>query len=262
MKPYYETELGKLYHGDCLEIMPELGSVDLIVTSPPYNCGKEYGDSYKDSKAYNDYLDWLDCVWDCCFSLAKDGRRMCINVADLGRNPYFPIHSDITARIREKWFLMGTVVWNKQNCMSNTAWGSWRSPSAPGLRGLHEYIIIAGKGGKFYKPDFKKEPKKFEPEMEKKEFLEFTLEVWNFSPDTKKNGHPTKFPVELPRRCILLFCYPDDVVLDPFSGSGTTPLSCERLNRRWIGIEIEEKYCEIAAKRIENERKQLKLWSN
>jgi site-specific DNA-methyltransferase (adenine-specific) len=243
--PYFETDLGKLYHGDCLEIIPNLPEIDMLITSPPYNVGKNYGNNINDNKPYEIYLNWLSDVWKEFFKKCVDGGRICINVNDQGRNPYYPIHADIASGLRHTWYMMGIIVWDKQNCLSNTAWGSWMSPSAPSLRGMHEYIIIAGKNGK------KKQSNRCKDVWEKKEFLESTLEIWRFSPETKRKKHPSPYPTILPYRLCKLFSYINDIVLDPFFGSGTTAIACEKLNRRWIGIEISEEYCEISAKRIE-----------
>jgi site-specific DNA-methyltransferase (adenine-specific) len=233
-----------LYQGDCLKVLPTLEdeSIDLVVTSPPYNVGVDYGD-YKDSLDYEVYLDWLDKIWNECFRVLRNGGRICINVGDTGRNPYFPVHCDIASRMRKKWFLMGIIVWNKQNCLSNTAWGSWMSASSPSLRGIQEFIIVAGKGGKFFRKDV---PNGI---WTKKEFLEYTLEIWNFPPETRCKKHPAPFPEELPKRCIKLYSYPNDVVLDPFIGSGTTMKVAQDLERSCIGIEASPEYCETSKKR-------------
>ena len=230
--------LYKLIQGDCLQVFPTIedNSIDFIITSPPYNIKKDY-DEYADDLSYDDYLVWLDLVWDECYRVLRDGARICININDLGRNPYHPTHCDVASRMRKKWFLMGIIVWDKTNCLSNTAWGSWMKTSAPGLRGMHEYIIVAGKGGKFFRKDVE------DDKWAKKEFLRSTLEIWRFPPETRKRDHPAPFPLELPKRAIKLFSYPNDVVLDPFIGSGTTIEACQDLGRSCVGIELSEKYC-------------------
>lgn len=229
-----------LIQGDCLDVLPTLKeeSIDLVVTSPPYNVGVDYG-VYTDDLPYEAYLDWMDEIWDECYRVLNHGGRICINVGDTGRNPYYPVHCDITSRMRKKWFLMGIIIWYKQNCLSNTAWGSWMKTSSPSLRGLHEFIIVAGKDSKFFRK------KKKDDVWTKKEFLEYTLEVWKFTPETKSRNHPAPFPEELVKRCVKLYSYPNDVVLDPFLGSGTTMKVAQDLRRSCIGIEINPDYGEV-----------------
>lgn len=242
-----QLPINEILCGDCLDVLKELPSesIDFIVTSPPYNVGIDYGE-YKDNKKYETYLDSLDLVWEQCFRVLRNGGRIAVNLGDTGRNPYYPVHCDVASRLRTKWYLMGIIIWNKQNCLSNTAWGSWMSASAPHLRGLHEFIIIAGKNGKFFRKDKK------DDYWQKREFLRNTLEIWNISPESKKLiGHPAPFPVELPKRLIKLYSYPNDIVLDPFCGSGTSCVAAHYLYRKWIGIDINPEYCELARKRLE-----------
>lgn len=224
---------------DGLKTIPE-NSIDLVVTSPPYNVGKDYG-VYKDNREYEEYIDWMMKVIDECFRVLKEGARICLNINDTGRNPYTPIHCDLVARMRKKWYLMGIVVWNKGNWLSSTAWGSWLSPSAPSLRGIQEYIIVAGKNGKHF-------PKEKKGDITRAEFLEYTYEIWTFVPESNRD-HPAPFPEELPKRCLKLLSYPEDTVLDPFLGSGTTMKVSQDLGRNCIGIENNPDYCEMTRKR-------------
>lgn len=234
--------------GDCIEVMKTFPkeSIDMVVTSPPYNIRKDYG-NYKDNKTYEEYLVWLDQVWVECFRVLRDGGRIAINVGDTGRNPYYPVHCDIASRMRKSWWLRGIIIWNKQNCLSNTAWGSWQSPVNPSLRGLHEFIIVASK----YIPQFRKYKKP--SAWTKKDFLKATLEIWNFSPETRLREHPAPFPEELPKRLIKLYSFLNDVVLDPFVGSGTTCVVAQKLSRRWIGIDINPTYVDMTKKRLMKE---------
>lgn len=243
-----EEYINKIVCMDCLDFMKDLPDkcIDMVATSPKYNVGVDYGDTCNDNMPYDDYLDWLDKIWDNCFRVLRDGGRLCINVGDTGRNPYYPVHCDIASRLRKKWFMMGIIIWDKQNCLSNTAWGSWQSPTAPSLRGMQEFIIVAGKGGKFFN-----KIEAIKDIWTKEDFLEYTSEIWRFTPETKKMGHPAPFPIELPHRLIKLYTYLDDLILDPFCGSGTTCVAAKMLGRRFIGIDISEDYCKIARERLE-----------
>lgn len=243
--PYYQNETSTIFHGDSLEILnthPK-NSVALVITSPPYNVGKEYGDEKyqaNDSKDYWDYLAWLDKIWIACQRVLVPGGRLCINVNDQGRNPYYPIHADITIQLRRLMKLLGIIVWDKQNPLGTTSWGSWQSASAPVLRGRHEYIIVAEKWGEKRSADGRESGP-----WERKEFLTYTQETWFFTPQTSSN-HPAPFPYELPKRLIKLYSFLGDTILDPFMGSGTTLRAAQDLGRLGIGVDIVEKYCKIA----------------
>lgn len=251
MNPYFRNEHCTIYHSDVIEGLRYLYNsegefADLVITSPPYNVGKDYGAGVQDSLPYEDYLGWLDRVWEECFRVLRPSGRLCINVNDQGRNPYYPIHADILSRLRVNgWHLMGNIVWDKMSVMNNTAWGSWESASAPSLRGRHEYIIIAGKEGKKRFDYAKRESGPFD----EGEFVKLTQEIWKFTPETHSK-HPAPFPYELPKRLIKLFSFKHDMILDPFMGSGTTLRAAYDLNRKSIGIDIVEKFCNMSAFRM------------
>lgn len=219
-------------------------SVHLMVTSPPYNVGKEYDEDL----TLEEYLAFLRRVWKETYRVLVPGGRACINVANLGRKPYIPLNSYITKDMIELGFLMrGEIIWNKASSAStSTAWGSWQSASNPTLRDTHEYILVFSKGTfKRAKIDGR------ESTITKEEFLEFTKSVWDFmSESAKKVGHPAPFPVELPYRLIQLYTYSNEVVLDPFMGSGQTALAALKSGRRYVGYELNEEYLELAKKRI------------
>jgi len=240
-----QSYINKIICGDCISVMKQMPDecVDMVITSPPYNIKKDYGE-YKDNRTYKDYLEWLDSIWNECFRILINGGRIAINVGDTGRNPYYPVHCDISSRMRMKWWLRGIVIWNKQNCLSNTAWGSWKSASNPCLRGLHEFIVIGSKNTPFLKKE------KEESSWTKRDFLKSTLEIWNFTPETLNHKHPAPFPEELPARLIKLYSYIGDIILDPFVGSGTTARVAKDLKRSFIGIEINPEYCKIAEERL------------
>jgi len=228
-------------------------SVHLMITSPPYNVTKEYDDNLN----LKEYRQLLKNVWYEIFRVLVPGGRACINIANLGRKPYIPLHSYIIEEMQEIGFLMrGEIIWNKASSASpSTAWGSWLSAANPVLRDIHEYILI------FSKDSFRRFRNNKENTIRKHEFLEWTKSVWTFpAVSAKKIGHPAPFPEELPYRLIKLYSFKDDVILDPFVGSGTTCISAIKNGRRYIGYDIEPKYVRLAEKRIYNFKNQLKMF--
>ncbi len=219
-------------------------SVHLMVTSPPYNVGKDYDEDL----TLTEYLAFLQRVWREVHRVLVPGGRACINVANLGRRPYIPLHAFIIRDMLELGFLMrGEIIWNKAASASpSTAWGSWKSPANPTLRDVHEYILIFSKGN-----FSRKNPGKRETTITKEEFLEFTKSVWTFPAEPARSvGHPAPFPVELPYRCLQLYTFKDEVVLDPFMGSGQTAIGALKAGRHYVGYEIDEIYVNLAEKRI------------
>jgi DNA modification methylase len=229
------------------ESMTELPdcSVHLMVTSPPYNVGKEYDEDL----SLEDYLAFLQRVWKETWRVLVPGGRMCINVANLGRKPYIPLHAFIAEQAIKLGFLMrGEIIWNKAASASpSTAWGSWKSASNPTLRDVHEYILV------FCKDTFKRSnPEKRLSTITRDEFLEYNKSVWNFAAESaRKVGHPAPFPLELPRRLIQLYTFEDEIVLDPFMGSGQTAIAALKSRRHYVGYEIDQKYVELATLRIQ-----------
>jgi len=228
------------------EAMNELpdGSVHLMITSPPYNASKEYDDNL----SLEEYLDLLEGVWREVFRVLVPGGRACINIANLGRKPYIPLHSYIIAQMQSIGFLMrGEIIWNKASSASpSTAWGSWRSAANPVLRDVHEYILV------FSKHNFSQKRQGAESTITREEFLEWTKSVWTFpAVSARKVGHPAPFPEELPHRLIQLYTFKGDVVLDPFAGSGSTCLAALADGRTYIGYEINPEYVRLANRRLE-----------
>lgn len=240
--------LDKIIKEDAVEALKKLpdNCVHLMVTSPPYNVGKEYD---KDL-TLGEYLDFIEDVMREVYRVLVWGGRVCFNVANLGRKPYIPLHAYLIQRFEEIGFLFrGEIIWDKGDAAvgSSTAWGSWMSATNPTLRDQHEYIIVLSKG------DFKRNKGKKKSTITREEFLEFTKSVWRFPPESAKRvGHPAPFPEELPYRCIQLYTFEGDVVLDPFVGSGTTCIAALKTGRHYIGIDIEEKYIKIAKDRIKD----------
>jgi modification methylase len=228
------------------EAMTELPdcSVHLMVTSPPYNVGKEYDEDL----SLDEYLTFLQRVWKETWRVLVPGGRMCINVANLGRKPYIPLHAFIAEQAIGLGFLMrGEIIWNKAASASpSTAWGSWKSAGNPTLRDVHEYILV------FCKETFKRQnPAKRENTISRDEFLEYNKSVWNFAAESaRKIGHPAPFPIELPRRLIQLYTFENEIVLDPFMGSGQTAIAAIKSIRHYVGFEIDSEYVDLAHKRI------------
>ncbi|MCL4258353.1 MAG: site-specific DNA-methyltransferase [Anaerolineales bacterium] len=219
-------------------------SVHLMVTSPPYNVGKEYDDDL----TLDEYLSFLLRVWKEVYRVLVPGGRACINIANLGRRPYIPLNAFIARQMIDIGFLMrGEIIWQKgSSAGTSTAWGSWMSPSNPTLRDTHEYILV------FSKDSFKRvETSNRRSSIAKEEFLEFTKSVWTFPAESaRKVGHPAPFPVELPFRLIQLYTFENEVVLDPFMGSGQAGIAAVKTNRHYVGYELDKKYAKLAQKRV------------
>lgn len=235
------------------ERMAELpdDSVHLMVTSPPYNVGKDYDADL----TLGEYRAFLKRVWAEVYRVLVPGGRVCINLANLGRRPYIPLHAFFILDLLDLNFLMrGEIIWNKAaSSAASTAWGSWRSPVNPTLRDVHEYILVFSKGT-FTRKNIHKRA----CTISKEEFLEFTKSVWTFRAESaKKVGHPAPFPVELPYRLIQLYTYEDEVVLDPFIGSGQTAIAAVKSKRHYVGYDIDEEYVKLAEKRITDFRGQV-----
>jgi site-specific DNA-methyltransferase (adenine-specific) len=228
-----------------MEELPD-NSIHLMVTSPPYNVGKEYDENL----TLEEYRQFLKRVWKEVHRTLVPGGRVCINIANLGRKPYIPLHAFIVEDMFELDFLMrGEIIWNKASSSSpSTAWGSWLSATNPTLRDIHEYILVFSKG-----MFTRKNPPKRKNTISKEEFLEFTKSIWTFPAEpAKKIGHPAPFPVELPYRLIQLYTFEEDVALDPFMGSGQTAIAAIKTNRHYIGYEIDNEYAKLEEKRIRN----------
>ena len=228
---------------DNMEELPD-NSVHLMVTSPPYNVGKEYDENL----TLQEYRQVLKNVWKEVCRVLVSGGRACINIANLGRKPYIPLHAFIIEDMLDLGFLMrGEIIWNKASSSSpSTAWGSWLSAANPTLRDIHEYILVFSKGS------FNRKvlPGKIST-ITKADFLELTKSVWTFPAESaRKVGHPAPFPVELPYRLTQLYTFEEEVILDPFMGSGQTAIAAIRANRHFLGYDISKEYVELAEGRI------------
>lgn len=220
-------------------------SIDLIITSPPYNLDIKYN-SHDDKISYEQYKEFSKKWLTCCFKWLKEDGRLCLNIPlDKNKGGQQSVGADLTIIAKEIGFKYhSTIIWNEGNISRRTAWGSWLSASAPYVIAPVELIIV------LYKKHWKKLNKK-ESDINKEEFIHWTNGLWTFNGESKKKiGHPAPFPVELPKRCIKLFSYVGDTVLDPFMGSGTTLIAAKQNNRKAIGIEVDSEYCDLAKKRI------------
>lgn len=224
-------------------------SVDLIVTSPPYNVDVHYS-SFQDDIPYDKYLEFTEKWLTKAYLVTKSEGRMCLNIPldkSKGRKEegFQSIYADILYLAKKiGWKYFSTIIWNEGNISRRTAWGSWLSAKAPYVIAPVEVIIILYKE-KWNKSNLGKS------DITKEEFIEWTNGIWTFPGENKKRvGHPAPFPIELPKRCIKLFSYIGDTVLDPFLGSGTTLIACALLNRKGIGVEIDKNYCTISKDRL------------
>ena len=236
------------------EKMQELpdNSIHLMVTSPPFNVGKEYDQDL----TLKEYLTLLKNVFKETHRVLAPGGRVAVNIANIGRKPYIPLHAEIIRIMEDLGFLMrGEVIWDKGSSSGGScAWGSWKSASNPTLRDGHEYILI------FSKDSFQRKKHSKNDTITRDEFLEFTKSIWKFNTESaKKVNHPAPFPTELPRRLIELYTFKEDVVLDPFMGSGTTAIAALKSGRNFVGYDISNEYVKLANKRIDKEVGQKKL---
>jgi len=226
------------------ENMKELvdNCIALTVTSPPYNIGKLSDVEMSDE----DYWKMVEKCFKEVYRVTESGGRLVVNVANLGRKPYIPFSDKYTELLISLGFIMrGEIIWQKsKGANANFAWGSWLSASNPVIRDIHEYCLVFSK-------DSMTKNSKGASTIEKEEFMESTLSIWNIPPArAKKIGHPAPYPVELVERFIKLYSYEKELILDPFMGSGTTAIGAINLNRNYIGYENNEEYIKLAEERI------------
>ena len=250
-KCYFHHTDTSIYNGDILRItsIPK-SSVDLIITSPPYNIGIHYN-LHKDTLSYETYLEFTKKWLTKCYSLAKEDGRLCLNIPlDKNKAGQQSICADITFLAKKVgWHYHSTIIWNEGNISRRTAWGSWMSASAPYVIAPVEVIVV------LYKNQWKKNQTQKRNDITREEFMDWTNGVWNFPGQNKKGagGHPAAFPVELPKRCVKLFSFMGDTVLDPFMGSGSTLIASHLYNRKGIGVDIDKVYCDVAIERLQKE---------
>ena len=265
IKAVPEEELDRLHLGDsrAMTQLPD-SSVALVVTSPPYFAGKEYETALGQGhipKNYVDYLEMLTEVFAECARVLEPGGRMAINVANLGRKPYRSLAADIIHILQDRLGLLlrGEIVWQKAHGAGGScAWGSFQSAANPVLRDLTERVVVASKG-RFDRALTRRERERRNlPSVVtifKDDFMEATTDLWDIPPESATRvGHPAPFPVELPQRLIELYTSRGDVVVDPFSGSGSTAVAALRSGRHFVAYDTDEDYVRASRKRIEREQ--------
>jgi site-specific DNA-methyltransferase (adenine-specific) len=278
-------ETNKIINGDCVKVMASLpeSCVDLIVTSPPYNVGIDY-DTHNDRQSMEDYWqftkDWLSES----YRILKDDGRIAVNipyevnVQDRGGRILFMAEFYLIMKnLGFKFFGLVDLDENSPHRSKTTAWGSWMSPSAPYIYNPKECVILGYKKNHIKKikgePQWKGElvdleqedgtikQKMMYQEEDKKEFMSLVYGQWEYFADTKQQTKAT-FSMDIPMKAIKILTYRNDVVLDPFTGSGTSMVAAEISGRRWLGIELSPNYCEVAQKRVQHfidKNKQLQL---
>jgi site-specific DNA-methyltransferase (adenine-specific) len=268
-------ETNKIINGDCIKVMASLpeSCVDLIVTSPPYNVGIDY-DSYDDRQSMEDYWQFTKNWLSESYRILKDDGRIAVNipyevnVQDRGgRILFMSEFYQIMKNLGFKFF--GLVDLNEQSPhrSKTTAWGSWMSPSAPYIYNPKECVILGYKKNHIKKvkgePQWKGElvdleqedgtikQKMMYQEEDKKEFMSLVYGQWEYFADTKQQTKAT-FSMDIPMKAIKILTYRNDLVLDPFTGSGTSLVAAEVSGRRWLGIELSESYSKVAKDRVQH----------
>lgn len=236
------------------------GSAALVVTSPPYFAGKAYEEELHREGvpgSYLEYLDLLGAVFAECVRKLEPGGRIAVNVANLGRKPYRSLSADVIRILQDDLGLLlrGELIWQKaEGASGSCAWGSFRSAANPVLRDISERVVIASKG-RFDRARSVKDRAAaglpHESTLMTEDFMALTLDIWPIPPERAgRVGHPAPFPVELPEQLIRLYTYRDDLVLDPFMGSGSALVAAARLGRRYVGYDLDADYVAIAARRV------------
>ena len=245
----YNLINGEIYNGDIIESLKEIkdNSIDLIITSPPYNVGIDYGNIVDDKKSWEDYWIWMSEIIKELHKKLKVGGRICWNVQINVRRK-----GEIRVNLMQKfknifdgngYVDMGDIIWWEGTVTKRSAWGSWLSASSPYIQMPAECVLV------YAKDSIKKEPVG-KSDIEKKEFMDWVVGMWTFSNPSRNIEHPAPFPPELPKRCIKLFSYVGDTIMDPFCGSGTTLMVASNLKRKFVGIEINKEFVEWSIKRI------------
>ena len=243
--------INRIICGDAAHVLSSFPgeSIDIVVTSPPYNFGHTYAnDPLEDTREWNEYFRRLHAVWEQCYRVLKIGGRIAVNVQPLFSD-YIPTHHIISRQLLDLGFLWkAELLWEKNNYNAKyTAWGSWQSPSMPYIKYTWEFVEVFDKG------THKKHGRREDIDISADEFKAWVNGRWSFPPEIrmKEYRHPAMFPEELPRRLLKLFSYRGDIVLDPFNGAGTTTLVAVKSGRKFIGIDVSQEYCQTAIARLQ-----------
>ena len=235
--------VNKVICGDTIEVMKKMPEnlVHLIITSPPYNVGIPY-ENHNDLLPYEEYLEFLENTWRECYRILVEGGRICINVPSVTADgQYQALFCDVINQMKKIGYIMrGDILWYKQSISKRTAWGSWKSPSNPYVVQPYEFILVFSKGSR------KLEGDKNKIDITKEEFIEYSNSFWQIKPQTQPKGHPVPFPEELVYRLIKFYSYQENIVLDPFAGSGTVGVVALKTNRKYIYIDKSMEYCKLA----------------
>lgn len=241
--------------GDRLDVMARIdaNSIAFIITSPPYNVGKPYG-NHDDLMTYDSYLKFLNETWEAAYRILKVGGRIAINVPSVtAEGAYQSLFADVINQMKALDFIMRCdIIWHKDHISKRTAWGSWLSPSNPYVVQPYKFILVFSKDSKKHRGS------KTNIDITREEFINFSNAMWHILPETRLSKvHPAPFPQELVYRLIKFYTYKDDIILDMFGGSGTVPVVCLKTKRNFIYIDNYKPYLEFAKKRASEVRNQI-----
>lgn len=246
--------INTIINGDCIKVMRKMPDnfIHLIITSPPYNVGIPY-ENHNDLMPYKEYLQFLRSAWQECYRILVKGGRICINVPSVTADgEYQPLFVDVVNQMREMGYIMrGDILWYKQAISKRTAWGSWKSPSNPYVVQPYEFILV------FSKETRKLEGDKDKIDITKDEFIEISNSFWDIKPQTQFKGHQVPFPEKLVYRLVKFYTYQENVIMDPFGGSGTVAVVSLKTNRKFIYIDKSKEYCKLAEEYITQENLKL-----
>jgi len=254
MTEYFNTKNGTLFNEDCRDTVLcfDNDSIDLVITSPPYNVGIPY-DFYEDLMLKEEYFEMIYEIFDLLFTKLVNGGRIAVNIPyevnfkyqDQGRCFISSEYWSILKEIGYGWGGIVDLTEKSPHMVKRTAWGSWLSASAPYIYNPKECVLLAYKG-QWKKMD---KGKSYFNDSNKKEFMNYVMGKWPYRAETKK-WTEANYSLDIPLTALKMLSYENDLIYDPFMGSGTTALACEMMNRQWMGSEISKNYCEVARKRI------------